>query len=63
MALREFHTDVDLKGALLLNGSAGTSGYVLKSQGAGQKPVWAAESGGSGGSSTGNNLYLNSTCI
>lgn len=43
---REFHTDVDLKGVLLLKGSAGTLGYVLKSQGAGQPPVWAAESAG-----------------
>lgn len=43
---REFYTDVDLKGVVLLDGSAGTSGYVLKSQGAGQKPIWAAESGG-----------------
>tara|TARA_R110000868_G_scaffold172294_1_gene408182 strand:- start:522 stop:923 length:402 start_codon:yes stop_codon:yes gene_type:complete len=45
---REFHTDVDLKGALLLAGSAGTTGYVLKSQGTGQAPVWAAESAGGG---------------
>lgn len=32
----------NLTGALYLNGSSGTSGYVLTSQGAGVDPVWAA---------------------
>lgn len=40
---KEFHTDVDLKGVLLLDGNAGNSGFVLKSQGAGNKPVWASD--------------------
>lgn len=47
---RRFLVDVDLKRSLLADGSAGTSGYVLKSQGVNQPPVWAAESGGGGGS-------------
>lgn len=47
---RRFLVDVDLKRSLLADGSAGTSGYVLKSQGTNQPPVWAAESGGGGGS-------------
>ena len=38
---REFLTGVDLKSALLLDGAAGTSGQVIKSQGAGQKPIWS----------------------
>lgn len=42
---KEFLSDVDLKAGLLLNGSAGTSGQVLQSQGAGQKPIWATASG------------------
>lgn len=42
---REFLSDVDLKAGLLLNGSAGTSGYVLTSQGSGQKPVWTSQVG------------------
>lgn len=42
---KEFLSDVDLKAGLLLGGSAGTSGYVLKSQGAGQKPIWAVDDG------------------
>lgn len=41
MALKEFHTDVDLKGRVLLAGSAGTSGKVLTSQGPSAVPVWA----------------------
>lgn len=43
---RQFFTDIDLKSGLLLDGSTGTSGQVLKSQGTGLKPVWANESGG-----------------
>jgi hypothetical protein len=42
---KEFLADVDLKGTVLLNGAAGTSGYVLTSQGSGQKPIWAAAAG------------------
>lgn len=45
---RRFLVDVDLKRSLLADGSAGTSGYVLKSQGANQPPIWAVESGGGG---------------
>ena len=41
---KAFLSDVDLKAGLLLNGSAGTSGYVLKSQGAGQNPIWSVDS-------------------
>jgi len=33
--------NLNLTGELQLNGSAGTSGYVLKSQGSGVDPVWA----------------------
>lgn len=48
---RRFLVDVDLKRSLLADGSAGTSGYVLKSQGANQPPIWAVESGGGGSGS------------
>jgi hypothetical protein len=47
----QFLSDIDLKGAvdldgpLLLEGSAGTTGQVLKSQGPGNPPEW-----GDGGS-------------
>lgn len=41
----------DLKTTLLLNGSAGTSGYVLTSAGAGSTPTW--QPAGGGGSSPG----------
>lgn len=37
---REFHVDIDLKGVLQLDGSAGSLGQVPVSQGPGQKPVW-----------------------
>lgn len=37
---KEFHTDVDLKGALQFDSSAGTSGQLATSQGSGQKPKW-----------------------
>lgn len=46
---REFLTDVDLKAGLLLAGSAGTSGQVIKSQGPGQPPVWGTDQTGAGG--------------
>lgn len=46
-------TGLDLKTSLLLNGSAGTSGYVLTSAGAGSIPTWQP-AGGSGGSPGGN---------
>lgn len=49
---KEFLSDVDLKAGLLLNGSAGTSGQVLQSQGAGQKPIWATASGSGSGTRT-----------
>ncbi len=45
--MAQFLSDVDLKGSLLLDSNAGTLGYVLKSQGAGQKPIWAAEASAS----------------
>ena len=45
---REFHTDVDLMGALLLNGSAGTSGQIPRSAGPGAAPTWGAGIVGSG---------------
>ena len=46
-------TGLDLKTSLLLNGSAGTSGYVLTSAGAGSIPTWQP-AGGAGGSPGGN---------
>lgn len=48
---KEFHADVDLKGLLLLAGSAGTSGQVLTSAGPGVAPTWETPSGGGGGGS------------
>lgn len=50
MALREFHTDVDVKGRLLLGGSAGTTGQVPVSQGSGNPAIWGTA--GSGGTYT-----------
>ena len=44
---------LDLKTSILLNGSAGTSGYVLTSAGAGSIPTWQP-AGGAGGSPGGN---------
>ncbi len=46
---REFHVDVDLKGALLLNGSAGTPGQTPISAGPGQPASWGGAPGGGGG--------------
>lgn len=46
---RDFLCDVDLKAGLLLAGSAGTSGQVLKSQGPGLPAVWDADNSGGGG--------------
>ncbi len=43
---REFHTDIDLKGGLLLNGSQGTLGQIPVSQGPNQRPVWGGPGGG-----------------
>lgn len=40
--------NMDLAEALLINGTPGTSGYVLTSQGAGTPPIWAAAGGGGG---------------
>ena len=37
---------INTSGALALNGSYGTAGYVLTSQGSGSAPTWAASSGG-----------------
>lgn len=47
---REFQTSPDFKAAILADGSAGTSGQVLTSQGAGSPPQWATPSGGAGSS-------------
>ena len=43
---REFQTSPDFKTAVLANGSAGTSGQVLTSQGAGVAPSWTTVTGG-----------------
>lgn len=40
---------IDAEGAWLLGGSAGTSGYVLTSNGSGTPPTWQAAGGGSAG--------------
>lgn len=48
---REFITSPNFKAAVLANGSAGTSGQVLTSGGAGSPPSWTTVSGG-GGSTT-----------
>lgn len=37
---REFHVDIDLKGALLLNGSAGVLGQIPYSAGPGTPATW-----------------------
>lgn len=42
---REFRTSPDFKAAVLANGSAGTSGQVLTSGGAGSPPSWTTVSG------------------
>lgn len=52
MALREFHTDVDLKGALLLDGDPGEVGQIPYSAGPGAPAVWAAPPEGGTGSVT-----------
>lgn len=44
---KKFLGVVDFLAGLLLGGSAGTSGEVLTSQGAGASPVWAAGGAGS----------------
>lgn len=45
---RQFQTSPDFKAAVLANGSAGTSGQVLTSAGAGSPPTWATPSDGGG---------------
>jgi hypothetical protein len=47
---REFHTDIDLKGALLLDGNAGSTGQIPYSAGPGAPPTWADPPAGSTGS-------------
>lgn len=54
---RELLTGADFKGPLQINGSAGTSGQLLASQGDGAIPQWVAAGGFSGGTLT-NNLTL-----
>jgi hypothetical protein len=49
---REFHVDVDLKGALLLNGSAGSTGQIPYSAGPGAPAAWADPPAGGTGSVT-----------
>ena len=44
MALKEFHTDIDLKGYLMVNGSAGTSEQVLVSGGPSGPMTWQTRS-------------------
>jgi len=44
-------TSLGITNAVSLSGSAGTSGQVLTSQGAGLPPVWTTPSGGGGGGS------------
>jgi len=44
---KEFLTPPDFKAGLLLNGSAGTTGQQITSQGPGQPPVWGAPGSGS----------------
>ena len=51
---RELSNGINLKGPLQLSGSAGTSGQVLTSAGAGAVPTWAAASGFTGGTLTSN---------
>lgn len=60
---REFLTSPNFKTAILANGAAGTNGQVLTSGGAGVAPSWTTVSGGGGGSSVGNNLFLNVNCV
>ena len=47
----EFHASIDMKGPLLLSGSAGTAGQVLQSAGSNAPPTWgtAGVPGGSNG--------------
>jgi hypothetical protein len=42
MAAKEFHCDVDLKGALLLGGDPGEAGQIPYSGGPGEPATWAA---------------------
>jgi hypothetical protein len=44
--------DLDVTNGLLLNGSAGSSGQALISQGSGAAPTWGTVSGGGGGAFT-----------
>jgi len=46
---REFHADVDLKGALLLDGNPGVPGQIPTSGGPGQPASWGDATGGGGG--------------
>jgi hypothetical protein len=63
---RDFETSPNLKAPLLLSGSAGTAGQVVKSRGDSLPPEWGTDQtgGGSGsGSSAGANLYLNANFV
>jgi hypothetical protein len=52
---REFHTDVDLKAGLRLDGLAGDTDRVLVSRGTGQKPAWGFKVTASTADPTGGN--------
>jgi hypothetical protein len=49
---RRLENGADLRGPLQVAGSAGTSGQVLTSAGAGAIPTWSAAGGGGGGGTT-----------
>jgi len=51
---RRIENGIDLRGALQLAGSAGTSGQVLTSAGSGATPTWSAAGGFTGGTLTSN---------
>lgn len=51
---RRIENGIDLRGALQLAGSAGTSGQVLTSAGSGTTPTWSAAGGFTGGTLTSN---------
>ena len=52
---RQFHTDVDIKAGLQLDGAAGDSDRVLVSKGSGQKPAWGFKVTASTSDPTGGN--------
>ena len=56
---RNLLTGANLSGPLELNGSAGTSGQVLQSAGAGAIPTWAAAPAAGAGGSTGQVQFNN----